>query len=98
MPSSPVTNEVAPAAKEDSHLIPVESPIVGTYYSKPSPDADSFVQVGSKVKKGDKLCIIEAMKLMNEIDCPVDGVIEEICLTDAEVVEFGEVLFRINPA
>lgn len=88
----------AVAAKDNSHLVPVESPIVGTYYGKPSPDADPFVTVGSKVKKGQKLCIIEAMKLMNEIECPANGTIEEVCISDSEVVEFGEVLFRINPA
>lgn len=80
-----------------SNFVKVESPIVGTFYRKPSPDADVFVKEGSMVKKGDTLCIIEAMKLMNEIDAPCDGKIEKILLKEAQVVEYGEVLFLINP-
>lgn len=78
-------------------LFKVESPIVGTFYRKPSPDADFFVKVGDTVKKGDTLCIVEAMKLMNEIDSPIGGKVEKIFLSDGAVVEFGEVLFLINP-
>lgn len=85
-------------ANEDlSHLVKVESPIVGTFYRRPSPDAESYVSEGTVVKKGDTLCIIEAMKLMNEIEAPCEGRIERICLSDGKVVEFGEVLFLINP-
>jgi len=76
----------------------VESPIVGTFYSKPSPDAEAFVELGSKVKKGDTLCIVEAMKLMNEVESPCDGKVEKICLNDGQVVEFGESLFLISPS
>lgn len=86
----------APIA-ENPNLVKVESPIVGTFYEKPSPDAEPFATVGKKVKKGDTLCIVEAMKLMNEIESPCDGVIEKILLEDSQVVEFGEVLFLINP-
>ena len=86
----------APAAIA-AHLKQVESPIVGTFYRRPSPDADSFVKEGDKVRKGDTLCIIEAMKLMNEIDAPCDGKIEKILITDGKVVEFGEILFIIDP-
>lgn len=75
----------------------VESPIVGTFYRKPSPDSDAFVKEGDIVQKGDTLCIIEAMKLMNEIEAPTSGRIEKILLTDGQVVEFGENLFYINP-
>lgn len=82
----------------NSHLTKVESPIVGTFYRKPGPDSAVFVNEGDRVKKGDTLCIIEAMKLMNEIDSPCDGKIEKILLTDGKVVEFGETLFLINPA
>ncbi|MBX7143740.1 MAG: acetyl-CoA carboxylase biotin carboxyl carrier protein [Oligoflexia bacterium] len=85
------------AASIPSHFVKVESPIVGTFYRKPSPDADPFVQEGVAVKKGDTLCIVEAMKLMNEIESPCSGKIEKVLLTDGEVVEFGEVLFYINP-
>ena len=77
-----------------SHV--VTSPIVGTFYRSPSPDADPFVEVGSRVKKGQVLCIIEAMKLMNEIESDVDGVIAEIYPQNAQAVEFGEPLFVIK--
>ena len=76
----------------------VDSPIVGTFYRKPSPEADSFVNIGDSVKRGQTLCIIEAMKLMNEIESPCDGKIEKILVEDGEVAEFGERLFMINPA
>jgi len=93
-----VSGEVVAVAESDNGFTRVESPIVGTFYRKPSPDAEVFVDVGSSVKKGDTLCIIEAMKLMNEIEAPCDGKVEKICLTDGQVVEFGEVLFLISPS
>lgn len=74
----------------------ITSPMVGTFYSKPSPDAKPFVEVGSKVKKGDKLCIIEAMKLMNEIEAEEDGEIVEILVKDEEMVDYGKKLFVIK--
>jgi len=80
----------------DPNLVKVESPIVGTFYRKPSPDADVFVDIGDQVKKGDTLCIVEAMKLMNEIEAPCSGKIEKVLLNDGQVVEFGEVLFLIS--
>jgi acetyl-CoA carboxylase biotin carboxyl carrier protein len=79
-----------------AHIL--QSPIVGTYYRSPSPDALPFVEVGSRVKKGQVLCIIEAMKLMNEIESDADGVIAEIYPQNAQPVEFGEPLFAIVPA
>ena len=95
-PASFESNQKAP--QEDiSHLHKVESPIVGTFYRKPSPDAENFVTEGSVVQKGDTLCIIEAMKLMNEIEAPISGKVEKILSIDGHVVEFGEVLFLINP-
>lgn len=81
----------------DRSLTKIESPIVGTFYRKSSPDAAPFVNVGSVVKKGDTLCIVEAMKLMNPIEAPTAGKIEKILVNDAQVVEYGEVLFLINP-
>jgi len=90
--------QIAAVAESENGFAKVESPIVGTFYRKPSPDAEVFVDVGSSVKKGDTLCIIEAMKLMNEIEAPCDGKVEKICLTDGQVVEFGEVLFLISPS
>ena len=79
------------------HLKKVDSPIVGTFYRKPSPDSEPYVNVGASVSKGDTLCIIEAMKLMNEIEAPCDGKVEKILLQDGQVVEFGETLFLIDP-
>lgn len=87
----------APAAAINENFFKVESPIVGTFYRKPSPDSEAFVKVGDTVKKGETLCIVEAMKLMNEIESPVSGKVEKILLSDGAVVEFGEVLFLINP-
>ena len=74
----------------------VKAPIVGTFYRAPSPDADPFVEVGDSVSEGDVLCIIEAMKLMNEIECETSGTIQEILVEDAEPVEFDQPLFVID--
>ena len=74
----------------------IKSPIVGTFYGKPAPDAKPFVVIGDKVHKGQVLCIIEAMKVMNEIESTCDGVVEEICVKDSEIVEFSQVLFKIK--
>lgn len=71
------------------------APMVGVFYVAPSPGAEPFVHVGSKVKKGETLCILEAMKLMNEVVAECDGEVAEICATDGELVEYGRVLFRI---
>ncbi len=81
---------------ESQEGILIESPIVGTYYSAPTPEEDDFVSVGQQVKKGDVLCIIEAMKLMNEIEADRDGTILEILVTNEQGVEFGQPLFRIG--
>ena len=69
--------------------------MVGIFYAAPSPDAEPFVKVGSKVKKGDTLCIIEAMKLMNDVVAETDGEIVEICADNGSLVEFGQILFKI---
>lgn len=74
----------------------ITSPLVGTYHSSPYKDAKPFVSVGDKVKKGDKLCIVEAMKVMNEITSSFDGIVKEICLQDGDMVEFGKKLFVIG--
>jgi acetyl-CoA carboxylase biotin carboxyl carrier protein len=74
----------------------VKSPMVGTFYSKSSPTSEPFVRVGSKVKKGDTLCIIEAMKLMNEIESEFDGEVVEVLVKDDEMVEYGKPLFVIK--
>jgi acetyl-CoA carboxylase biotin carboxyl carrier protein len=78
--------------------VKVESPIVGSFYRKPSPDAEPFVKEGDVVSKGSTLCIIEAMKLMNEIESPTSGKVVKVLGAEGQVVEFGEVLFLIDPA
>lgn len=80
--------------EKDMHFI--KSPIVGTFYSSPSPDAVPFVKAGSKIKKGDVLCIIEAMKLMNEVTADIDGEIAEVLVQDKSVVEYGQPLFKVR--
>lgn len=74
----------------------VLSPMVGTFYAAPAENAEPYVQVGDYVKKGDTLCIIEALKLMNEVIAEDDGVIQEMCVSDGQVVEYGTVLFRMG--
>ncbi len=76
----------------------VSSPFVGTFYRTPAPDQPSFVEVGATVKKGQILCIIEAMKLMNEIEAEISGTVAEILAENGQPVEFGQPLFRIEPA
>jgi len=75
----------------------ISSPIVGTFYKSPSPDSPPFVKVGDKVEAGQTLCIVEAMKLMNEIECDVAGTVEKVLLNDADPVEYGQDLFHIKP-
>lgn len=82
--------------KLDESLSLVKSPLVGTYYSSSTPGESPYVEVGSKVKKGDVLCIVEAMKIMNEITSEVDGEIVEVLRSDEEIVEFGMELFKIR--
>ncbi len=82
--------------KEEENYKIVKSPMVGTFYESSSPKANPFVKVGDKVKKGDVLCIIEAMKLMNEIESEYDGEIVEVCVKNEEMVEFGKPLFKIK--
>lgn len=85
----------APVAK--SNLVEITSPMVGTFYRSPSPDAPAYVEVGTRITKGQTLCVLEAMKLMNELQAEVQGVIREVCVGNAEPVEYGQVLFRIEP-
>ena len=85
-----------PAAPAD--YVSVKSPIVGVFYAAPAENADPFVAAGSSVKKGQTLCIIEAMKLMNEITAEQDGVILDVCVTNGQVVEYGTELFRLKGA
>ena len=82
---------------EEGVGVPIRSPIVGTFYRAASPGAQPYVDVGDRVRRGQILCIVEAMKLMNEIESEVDGVVAEVCVENARPVEYGEILFRIEP-
>ena len=92
----PESASAAPVPAETRDGISVKSPIVGIFYAAPAENAAPYVSIGDTVKKGQTLCIIEAMKLMNEIAAEEDGVISEICVTDGQVVEYGAELFRIK--
>ena len=92
-PTAPAPATPAPAAEGPE----VKSPMIGTFYRKPSPDADSFVEVGSVVEPETVVCIIEAMKVMNEIKAEVKGTVAEVLLEDGKPVEYGQALFRIEP-
>lgn len=98
--ASEASGAETPAANAESRDIAsgntVSSPLVGTFYASPSPDAESFVKTGDRVKKGQVLGIIEAMKLMNEIESEYDGVVEAVLVNNEEVVEYGQPLFRIK--
>ena len=89
-------DNLSASTKEEENYKLIKSPMVGTFYSKPSPKADVFVKVGDKVKKGDVVCIIEAMKLMNEVESEFDGEVVEICCKDEEMVEYGQTLIKIK--
>ena len=90
----PVVNDTPVTSNEN--LSVVVAPLMGTFYDSPSPDADSFVKVGDVVEEGDTLCILEAMKLMNEIESDVNGVVKEILVKDGEMVEYGQPLFKVK--
>lgn len=109
MPAHPAPPAPLPSAGPDtgrgaggagagvSPLKEIKSPMVGTWYKAPEPGADPYVKVGSRVASGQTVCIIEAMKIMNEIEAEFGGVIREISVEDAQPVEFGQVLFRVDP-
>ncbi len=87
----------AEGAAVDEGLIEIKSPIVGTYYPAPSPDSESFVEIGTKVETNSVVCIVEAMKVMNEIKAEVSGTIVEILVKNGEAVEYGQPLFKVKP-
>ena len=93
----PAVTEEAPKPEAKSTGLEVKSPMVGTFYGSPEPGAKPYVSVGSRVSKGQVLCIIEAMKIMNEIESEYSGVIKEIVAENGHPVEYGQVLFRIDP-
>lgn len=86
-----------PAAEVAGNLDELKSPMVGTFYSSPKPGSPAFVKVGDRVESGQVLCIVEAMKLMNEIESETSGTLKEICVDNGGPVQFGQVLFRIEP-
>lgn len=88
--------EIYIEAEETEDFFIAKSPIVGVYYSAPSPNAEAFVSVGQKVKKGDTLCIVEAMKIMNEIEAEIDGEIVEIYAKDEDVIQYGQALLKLR--
>lgn len=93
VPAAAAAHAAAPDSTSE-----VVSPMVGTFYSAPAPDAPPYVEVGDAVRKGQTLCILEAMKLMNELEAEMTGTVREICVGNGDPVEYGQVLFRIEPA
>ena len=93
--AAPSSDDSDDAPYDMSKLTLVKAPMVGVFYAAPSPGADPFVHVGSKVKKGDTLCVMEAMKLMNEVVAEVDGEVVDVCVEDGDLVEFGGTLMKI---
>jgi len=97
--AAPAAAPAAPVevSKPVSTLLEVKSPMVGTFYAKPEPGANPYASIGTRVSKGQILCIIEAMKIMNEIECEVSGTVVEVGVQDSSAVEYGQVLFRVDP-
>ena len=103
VPSTPAAPAAAAAgppedSAESAGLVELNSPIVGTFYSAAGPGVPNFAEVGSRVKQGQVLCIVEAMKVMNEIESEIDAEVVEVLVSNGQPVEFGEVLFRLRPA
>ncbi|MDR2285349.1 MAG: acetyl-CoA carboxylase biotin carboxyl carrier protein [Sphingobacterium sp.] len=95
--TAPVAVVATPAADDESHLITVKSPMIGTFYRSPGPDKASFVNVGDDITPGKVICIVEAMKLFNEIESEVSGKIVKILVNDAQPVEYDQPLFLVDP-
>ena len=102
VPNAPIPSEDMPVASEEkedtSQYITVKSPMIGTFYRKPSPDKDAFVNVGDEIKPGDVLCVVEAMKLFNEIESEVSGKIVKVLADDSSPVEYDQPLFLVDPS
>jgi acetyl-CoA carboxylase biotin carboxyl carrier protein len=97
VPVAPAPVAPAPAAPPPSSLVDIKSPMVGTFYKSPEPGAEPYLKVGSRVSPGQVVCIIEAMKIMNEIESEVGGVVKEVLLDNSQPVEFGQPLYRVDP-
>jgi len=93
----PTLSEPPETPTDNSHLIEIKSPMVGTFYSATNPESNPFVSYGSPIQKGDIVCIVEAMKLFNEIESEISGTIEKICVNNGDAVEFGQALFLVRP-
>ena len=96
-PAAAAPAAAAPAVDENDGLIEIPSPIVGTFYRKPAPDADNFAEIGTEVTEDSVVCIVEAMKVMNEIKADVKGVIKKILVDDTSPVQYGQPLFLVEP-
>jgi len=95
--SQPLNGPTSPVQESSSHIcIPIKSPLVGTYYASSTPNGEPFVTVGKSVKKGETVCIVEAMKIMNEITCPISGIVERIDVKNGQVVGYDQVLITIH--
>lgn len=97
-PAAPAVQASNDDASDDSKYITIKSPIIGTFYRKPSPDKPAFIEVGASVGKGDVVCVIEAMKLFNEIESEVSGKIVKVLVDDSSPVEFDQPLFLVDPS
>lgn len=96
IPATPASAAPAPSpVTENDNLVAIKSPMVGTFYSAPSPEDPPFVKVGDSIEKGKTVCIVEAMKLFNEIEAEVSGKIEKVCVSAGEAVEYGQTLFLV---
>jgi acetyl-CoA carboxylase biotin carboxyl carrier protein len=97
VPGVAAVEETPESADRDSGLVPIESPMVGTYYEAPSPDSPPYIRQGDRVSKGQVVCIVEAMKLLNEIESEVSGTVVRVAVENAQAVEFGQALFMVEP-
>ena len=97
-PTQAAPTTVVPVADENANFITIKSPMIGTFYRKPSPDKPMFVEVGTSIGKGDVLCVVEAMKLFNEIESEISGKIVKILVDDMSPVEFDQPLFLVDPS
>ena len=100
VPAAPAASETpaAPAVDENAGYVTIKSPIIGTFYRKPSPDKSNFVEVGSVINAGDTVCVIEAMKLFNEIESEISGKIVKVLVDDSSPVEYDQPLFLVDPS
>jgi acetyl-CoA carboxylase biotin carboxyl carrier protein len=96
--AAPVVTTTAPAIDDNAKYVTIKSPMIGTFYRKPAPDKPTFVEVGATIAKGDVLCVVEAMKLFNEIEAEITGKIVKILVDDMSPVEFDQPLFLVDPS